>query len=105
MVMFCKRSLAFGFAAVSMSGCASLDPVTGSVDRHFGEAVAWNKAVHIVNPDPIHAADGAKPGANGAVAAAAARRYRTDQVKPVETVGTTSAVSGGSGSGGGSGPK
>jgi hypothetical protein len=105
MAMCFKRLIAIGFAVAPLAACATLDPVTGSVDRHFGEAVAWNKAAHIIDPDPVYAEDGAKPGENGAVAAGAARRYRTDTVKPVETLGTTDAVSSGSSSGGGSGPR
>lgn len=103
--MCSKRLLAMGLSALPLAGCATLDPVTGSVDRHFGEAVAWNKAVQTINPDPVYAETGAKPGDNGAVAAGAARRYRTDQVKPVERMGTTDAVSSGSSSGGGSDPR
>jgi hypothetical protein len=88
---------------LTLAACASLDPVTGSVDRHFGEAVAWNKEVQTINPDGTPARPGAaQPGGSGDVAAGATRRYRTDQVKQVETVGTTE---GSGGSGGGSGPR
>jgi hypothetical protein len=104
MAMSYKRALALGFVFAPLAACATVDPVTGSVDRHFGEAVAWNKAAHIINPDPVYSEDGAQPGDNGAVAAGAARRYRTDQVKPVERLGTTESQSSGS-SGGGSGPR
>ena len=100
-----KRHLAASLTALPLAACATLDPVTGSVDRHFGEAVAWNKTVQIINPDPVYEENGAKPGDNGAVASGAARRYRLDQVKPVERMGTTEAVSSGSSSGGGSGPR
>ncbi len=103
--MFSRRLILIGSTAICLPACATLDPVTGSVDRQFGEAVAWNKAAQIIDPDPTYSAEGAKPGQNGAVATAATKRYRTDQVKPVERVGTTDAVSTGSSSGGGSGPR
>ena len=102
--MSCKRLIGIGVVACAVSACASLDPVTGSVDRHFGEAFAWNKAVQTIDPDPVYPADGAKPGDNGAVAVGASKRYRTDQVKPVETLQTTSTTAGSS-SGSGSGPR
>ena len=103
--MVSKRLVTLSVAVLPLSACASVDPVTGSVSPHFGEAVAWNKAAQIINPDPVYADSGAKPGDNGAVAAGAAKRYRTDTVKPVETLGTTTSTTGGSGSGSGSGPR
>lgn len=96
--MSCKRLIALGLLGVAVAGCAHVDPVTGSVDKHFGEALAWNKEVQTVNPDPVYPAEGAKPGDNGERAADAAERYRKGQVKPVETIGT-------GGSTGGSGPR
>lgn len=97
-----KYLIGLSFALVPLAACATTDPVTGSVDRHFGEATAWNKAAHIIDPDPVYAETGAKPGDNGAVAAGATKRYRTDQVKPVETLNTTTVTGA---SGGGSGPR
>lgn len=80
-----------------LAGCATVDPVTGSTDRHFGEAVAWNKEVQVINPDPVYAATAAKPGSSGDVAAGAAKRYRTDTVKQVQEVQTSGVSSGSSG--------
>lgn len=101
-----KRSILCGAALLALGACATTDPVTGSVDRNFGEAVAWNKAVQTINPDGTPATPGAaQPGGSGDVAAGAAERYRTDRVKPLERVTTTS-QSGGGGSGSGpSGPR
>ena len=100
--MSSKHLILLGLIALPLAGCATVDPQTGSVDRHFGEAVAWNKAAQIIDPDPVYDEDDAKPGYHGEKAANATKRYRTDAVKAVEQVGTTE---GGSGSGGGSGPQ
>lgn len=100
--MSCKRLIVLGLAALPLAACASVDPQTGSVDRQFGESVAWNKAAQIIDPDPVYDENDAKPGYHGEKAANATRRYRTDAVKAVESVGTTQ---GSGGSGGGSGPQ
>ncbi|WP_205479698.1 hypothetical protein [Sphingomonas arenae] len=106
--MSCKRWILLGLA-LPLAGCATADPQTGSVDRHFGEAVAWNKEAQIIDPDPVYGENDAKPGSHGEKAAAATKRYRTDAVKAVEQVGTTSGGGGNGGSGGsgggGSGPQ
>jgi type IV pilus biogenesis protein CpaD/CtpE len=106
MAMFCKRMMLLSFTALPLASCATVDPSSGSVDRYFGEATAWNKAAQIINPDPVYVENGAQPGNNGEVAANATERYRTDKVKPLERVGTTALPAQGSGSnsGGGSGP-
>ena len=83
-------------AALALAGCSHIDPKTGSVDRQFGEAIAWNKAVQVVNPDPVYTADATKPGSDGEKAAAATKRYRTDAVKEVERVATSTSSTGGS---------
>jgi uncharacterized membrane protein YgcG len=107
MAMSCKRLIALGSLALPLAACASVDPVSQSIDPGFGEALAWNKAVQTIDPDPTFPADGAIPGGNGQVAAEAAKRYRTDRAKPVETMQTTSGPGGGGGgsSGGGGPPK
>jgi hypothetical protein len=96
-----SRHLPLLLAPLALCACATVDPVTGSVDRHFGEAVAWNKAVQTLNPDGSPAGAGAaQPGSSGDVAAGAALRYRTDRVKDVEEVQTSDGSSGG-----GAGPR
>jgi hypothetical protein len=73
----------------------------GEEDPYLGEAVRYNAAIQTVNPDPVYAENGAKPGDNGEKGAKAVKRYRTDSVKQ------QSSTSGGGmsvgGSGGGSG--
>lgn len=94
----CSRLLGAAALLMATAGCNTVDPRTGSVDRSFGEAVAWNKAVQTINPDPVYTADAAQPGGDGAKGAAASERYRTDKVKPLERVNSTQ-VTAGSGSG------
>ncbi len=93
--MSCKLLPIAAALAVAMTGCNTVDPHTGSADRQFGEAVAWNKAVQTINPDPTYTADATPPGSDGAKAAAATQRYRTDKVKQVERIGTSSGSSSG----------
>lgn len=87
-------------AVLALTACSHVDPQTGSVDRQFGEAVAWNKAVQVINPDPVYTADSAKPGDDGEKAVGASKRYRTNAVKDVERVQTSTSTGGG-----GSGPR
>lgn len=94
----CSRLIGAASVLLLAAGCNTVDPRTGSVDRSFGEAVAWNKAVQTINPDPVYTADATQPGSDGAKGAAASQRYRTDKVKQVERIGTSSTS--GSGSGG-----
>jgi hypothetical protein len=102
MAMCSKRALLAAATMLALAACNTVDPRTGSVDRQFGEAVAWNKAVQTIDPDPVYTADATQPGSDGSKAADATKRYRTDKVKKVERV-STSQGSGGSG-GGSSGP-
>lgn len=78
-----------------LSGCNTIDPVSGSVDPAFGEAFRYNAAAQTIDPDPIYTEDGAQPGESGAKGAAAITRYRTDRVKEVEQIQTTTTGSGG----------
>ena len=75
--------------ALAASGCAAVDP-------GFGEAQRYDMAVQTIDPDPVYAEDGAKPGDNGDRAAQASKRYRTGTVKQVQTMSAS-----GSGAGGG----
>lgn len=92
-----SKLIGAGAVLLLAAGCNTVDPRTGSVDRSFGEAVAWNKATQTVNPDPIYTADTTPPGSDGAKAVGASERYRTDKVKPIEAITSTQAGSSGSG--------
>lgn len=81
-------------AAFALGGCESIDPVSGSPDPAFGEAVKYNAAIQIIDPDPVYAETDAQPGDSGAKGAAAVKRYRTDAVKDVEMIATTTGASG-----------
>lgn len=87
--------------AVATAGCTSLDPVSGSPDPGFGEAVKYDMAIQTIDPDPVHDEAGEQPGSSGAVAVGAVKRYRTGQVKAVESQTTTTSTSEGSGNSGG----
>jgi hypothetical protein len=90
-------------AVMLLASCETPNPVSGSVDPNFGEAVKYNAAIQTINPEPVYTADSAQPGSNGEKGQQAVERYRTDKVKPVETLSTTRGVSGGSGGGSGGG--
>ena len=98
-MVMCSRLLGAAAVLLLAGGCNTVDPRTGSVDRSFGEAVAWNKAVQTITPDPVYTAQDTAAGSDGAKAAAASERYRTDKVKPLERITSTQT------SGSGSGPK
>ncbi|HUE80067.1 MAG TPA: hypothetical protein VMN38_10605 [Sphingomicrobium sp.] len=78
-----------------LAGCNTVNPQTGSVDPAFGEAVKYDMAIQIIDPDPVYHEDGAQPGENGARGAEAVKRYRTGQVKEVEQIQTTTTSGGG----------
>ncbi len=84
------RLLAGVLPLALLAGCNTVNPQTGSVDPALGEALKYNMAVQVIDPDPVYHEDGAQPGESGAKGAAAVRRYRTDQVKQVERIVTTS---------------
>lgn len=86
-------------AAVALAGCNMVNPMSGSVDPGFGEAVKYDQAIQTINPAPVYAAGGEQPGSNGEKGAAAVTRYREGKVKEVEQQITTSGQ-GGSGGGG-----
>lgn len=93
----------FKLLALSVAGCAVLGACAtpnqysriGEEDVMFGEAVRFNAAAHIINPDPIYPEGAAEPGSSGAKGAAAVARYRTDQVNARHQTEVQSAKSGG----------
>jgi hypothetical protein len=91
------RLVAVAVPLTMLAACNTVNPQTGSVDPAFGEALKYDMAVQTIDPDPVYAADAAKPGDHGDKGAAAVKRYRTDTVKTVEAVQTTGGGSGGSG--------
>ena len=95
-----SRLLMTPLAILLLAGCNTAYRDIGPADPAFGEAVKWNNAVHIINPDPVYADAGAQPGDSGVKGAEAVERYRTDSVKePESAVTTRRAGSGGSGGG------
>ena len=98
-----SKCLACAAAATALAACQSVDPVSQSPDPYFGEVTARNKAVQIINPDPVYTAEAAQPGDNGERGAKAVDRYKKGEVKDTKRI-STGGSSGGSGSGGGSGP-
>ena len=96
-----SRSLIAPMMLVLLAGCQTAAPLpqAGSLDAGFGEAVKYDMAIQVIDPDPVYDQNDAQPGADGAKGAAAVKRYRTDQVKQVETQTTTQ------GSGSSSGPR
>ena len=107
--MSCKVRLLVLLPLLAAAACNTAYQDIGSADPAFGEAVKYDMAVQVVDPDPVYPEDGAQPGDNGAKAAAAVRRYRTDETlqrhnreaRQQSVLSTT----GGSSGGGGSGPQ
>jgi hypothetical protein len=95
--MSSDRALLLGVACLALSACNTTYSHIGDEDPAFGEAVKYNSAIQTINPAPVYAANGARPGDSGVKGQAAVKRYRTDAVKAVQTIQT----SGTSGSGGG----
>jgi predicted small secreted protein len=83
----------------ALPACNTTYTHIGDEDSALGEAVAYDKAVQIINPAPVYAANSTQPGSNGDVGAKAVERYRTDKVKQVQMMETTSGSSGGGSSG------
>jgi hypothetical protein len=94
MAMSFRLTLGALVALPLLAGCMN-EPI-GQRDPAIGEAVRFNSAVQVINPDPVYVQGSAQPGDSGAHAAEAVKKYRKGTVKPVETIGTTSS-SGGSG--------
>jgi hypothetical protein len=105
----CFRRILLVGAGLALVGCSTVNKNIGQEDVAFGEAVKYNAAVQILNPDPVYAEDGAKPGDSGTQGAAAVKRYRTDAVnarhKAEANASKAGALSTTQGTGGSSGPK
>jgi type IV pilus biogenesis protein CpaD/CtpE len=88
-----RAVLLAGAATFALAGCNTVHKHIGEVDPYFGEAVKYNAAAQIINPDPVYPPNGAQPGSNGDKGARAVKRYRTDAVKAVETTQTSTGSS------------
>ncbi|MEQ7872902.1 hypothetical protein ABDK56_02715 [Sphingomonas sp. ASV193] len=98
--MSSKLLLVIAAGTVLLGACDTIDPVSGSTDPAFGEALAFDKALQTVNPDPGPPAPGAAlPGDHGEKGVGAVERYRKDAVKEPQAMSTQTSSSG---SGGGS---
>jgi hypothetical protein len=65
---------------LGLSGCNTVYKNIGQEDPFLGEAVRYNAAVEIINPDPVYPEGSAEPGESGAKGVAAVKRYRNDEV-------------------------
>ena len=63
-------------APLLLAGCMTPSGDIDSPDPAFGEAVKYDMAIQVIDPDPVYDADGAQPGDNGEVAQKAVERYR-----------------------------
>lgn len=93
--MSSKRLWIAAAAFAALGGCSTVKSHIGDEDPGLGEALAYDKAIQIINPAPVYSAESTQPGSSGAVGAEAVKRYRTDKVKQVERMQTTSGTSGG----------
>jgi len=89
-----SRLLLAPIALLMLSACNTVPPaphpLTGSMDPGFGEAVKYDMAIQVIDPDPVYTEEGSQPGDSGAKGAEAVKRYRTDKVKDVDVMETTS---------------
>ena len=98
-----SRLVLLAAGCLALAGCNTVNKNIATDDPAMGEAVKYDMAIQVVNPDPVYPEDGAQPGDSGAKAAAATKRYRSDQVnerhrrdaRQSATISTTSGVSGG----------
>lgn len=104
-----KLHLAAAASLLILSACAAT-PYNhiDTPDPAFGEAVKYDMAIQVINPDPVYDDQGAQPGDNGEVAQKAVERYRKgenlEQHKS-EAITNSGSSNGNSGSGSGSGPQ
>ena len=92
--MSSKRLLILLAPAAALAACNTAQTHIGDESAVLGEAVAYDKAIQTVNPNPVYPPNGAKPGDNGQLGAAAVKRYRSGSVKAVEAVSTGGASGG-----------
>lgn len=90
-----SKLLLIAAGALAAAGCNTVNKNIGMEDPGLGEAVRWNAAVQIINPDPVYPPGSAQPGDSGQHGADAVKRYRTGTVKQVQVMQTTSGTSGG----------
>ena len=95
--MRCKAIVVAVAPCALLAACATPNPKShiGDEDVSLGEAVRFNAAAHIINPDPVYPEGAMEPGSNGAKGAAAVARYRTDQVNARHRAEVSAAKSGG----------
>ena len=74
------KRIAFGLVVLSLTACSTWNRNIGQEDPLFGEAVKYNAAAQIIDPEPVYAEGSAQPGGSGDHMAQAVKRYRTDQV-------------------------
>ena len=106
--MCSKLRLIALFPVMAVAACANGTAEIGSPDPAFGEAVKYDMAIQVIDPDPVYDENGAQPGDSGAVGAAAVERYRkgenlqqhNSEARQGSAVSTT-----GSSSGSGSAPQ
>ena len=92
--MSSKRLLILLVPAAALAACNTAQTHIGDESAVLGEAVAYDKAIQTVNPNPVYPPNGEKPGDNGQLGAAAVKRYRSGSVKSVEAVSTGGASGG-----------
>lgn len=90
--MTCKLLIA-GITLPFVAACAPVDP-------GYGDAVAYNKAAHTIDPEPEYEWDDAKPGDNGERGAENVKAYREGSVKQPGGAGSGGGGQGGGGQGG-----
>lgn len=92
--MTCKLLIAGITLPLVAAACAPVDP-------GYGDAVAYNKAAHTIDPEPEYEWDDAKPGENGERGAENVKAYREGNVKqPAGAGGRGGGGQGGTGGGG-----
>ncbi len=79
---------------VALPACAPVDP-------GFGEALAYDKAIQTVDPDPVYREGGEQPGGSGDRGQKASERYRKGAVKQPSAQSASGGSGGGSSSGSG----